>query len=1186
MMSDGQVIDLTRQLSTDGNSIQDYIEKFISCQLLSQRISSDEYEQDPNSSKEILEFLRNSFGQISSAKLKLLLHENPNFITILLQNLSFFKYDSLISSSTSVVKDFEIFNLTLECFLSILNALENYLFIIIPQEAKDALEEFTSILSSCVASRKNDAVVPLEHCKTIIFTFRILTLLFLILDDNQQPDSVNSEDGHILVSLKENYFENISHITTILSSSSLSSELYGRTFALTLQKYSYKLVSKIISDLHVYCLQFLKSTVGKNKKTIHEELRNLRSIQEYNKLLTVCCFHEKILCHPIIIQCLLKCHAAICSFLLISVVNTHASLNTMESSNKTGHASIPLTSPQKSAGIPTQKNTLSSYYPVKNNNPQQDNSGNLQFSIKKRNYDEFSSANESAAHHKHKIEEISSIFSELFDLEHDLISSFLFQLYLSIVNSLSASSTGNVAWKYNYSARSFPQLITIFIPFLLIPYSSLKKVSRHLLLLLLCHYHQQMNLFSPPNNLVLLSKSQESLLNKEIPSLQMIFSLAPTKISHANSANYRTNHFISLLQGISMILNDETMGNYYLEHIHSDGRNREDEYFSTNDKEKNEDYEMKQRKLIIKSFPELLELLLTFYNYFSSKLIANSVSEEQKDEFSEFEKELINLIKTLISWKYVIRNNLTFSNLCIQAMKNGLKEAVKLIPAEVVSASLGAAGGKVITTAKKQEIVIHEDIDDMFANLEEEEQTKLNPYRLTHEQLKKRQRIYGVEEEEKEFEDKQRQWISAKTPAEKLATQLKQYRPTQQQQEQQHSTRQLPQSLIAKSGVVSDKDWERQKDKLKHDKEMARKKFLENQQSSKTNAMEEVTSPFTLKKKFSSSFITMDENPFDDQQRNKFISEHDVAAVQLPEKQPVMLLDIHSYMKKDDEKDKENKQQRKKELSAEEKNLLEARRIMEMISRDVYYQQKNIYLDEKIGDSILSISVDPICKEIVNFSLPKLLKEQIEEDSKRSLQYQQQFSSTTVPKDVPKSKEVEEGEEPETEGDENEKGKQKFEALPVRFNTTDQYINAYQPLLIEEFKAALISVLINEDNNQTQGNHAFRYQSEDKDKEFREIYYKSELIVIKPNDSSLMEAQISLDYQYYDNSSNAANNTNSNSNSNNNNNNNSNKNFSHRNLYQYELQKDELVLIFRNTFPKGTARNHFFSFFTSLMFFS
>jgi hypothetical protein len=1086
-----ETIDLTRQTSTDrekaSHLIEQYVDDYLKKKIYSSFPSSASVLKKEDATG-VVEELSRVFNEISNEKLKRLIEENASFVTVLLSNLSLVSFnESVLHSAT-----FKEYSITLNLFSSIFFALKDSLFMVTETSAKDLFYTFTLICSSSLSLKttspsSSSSSSFMEYDKTISVFFRIISSLYLIIRSSSSVTELEEFER-----IKDKYYQLFSLILTALSR---ASEVFNRVISKALQDYLFWLPVEIIGDLLSQLHSF-----NRDKKTIHSSI-----IEEYNKLLTALCFHSEINLFPIIIQNILKSYAAICSFVLMKATSSASPLSVdLKSSSvlpsKKREATAALT-----VTVSPQKNTLSHYFPTIKSNDTTD------IQIKKRSYDEFSSSSSNLQ----KSNDLSSQLFSLFNPQHDLISQFLSFLYQCLLK-------GN--WNYDYTPpKSYEQLLKICIPFLFMTnHHSLRMISRHLLHLLFCCKENpskfaSIKASSLSSASILLSF--EGLLSKEQLTLSMIF--------HTKSSLFSC---YQLLEGIMMIVNDD------LNQSHSDDDEDEEKLESERQPAKT------GKKLLSLSFNEILECLLRYYVSYSPS------NENERSAYEAFTALLDEFLSFLFLSDYTDFNNVV-EGLLIQGKGKNLLNAVKLLilkereqemPLTKHSKDIPARSSnqhKIVplshfpsssSSSKKKD-----DVLDLFASLEEEE-TKQNPRNLTEGQLKKRQRIYGVDDEigEKDWmwieNDRNNQYPPRYDPSRGNSS----HRVLPSTVKSHHSSSTYHQSsLISKAGV--DVNWNQQMNELKKEKQSARQRVESAGVDKKRDSESRKEKPGKQLER-QSSFITLDDEGVYHGVRRGNADAAEESKTETPVKKPVVLFNIHEYMKKEENNGSNTNND---DLPPDKDTLLleEARKMFDMISRESLYHHTANYPDEeeRIGESILSVSIDSICKEILNLHLTGLVSSELE------------------PGEV---KGGEDSSNPMSRSGSLHPSSTELKPLPIRFNTAEQYISLFQPLLVEEFKAALTSVLLNEDGSSSNNAaNSYRYSSSGSDKEFREIYCKSEIIVIKSTDKELMETQIKLDMNHPQNQGLSVADGGKAGNNNNNN--------VQRRIM--DLQKDELVLIVR-----------------------
>jgi hypothetical protein len=1082
-----ETIDLTRQISTDREKLSQLIDQYVNDYLKKKIYSSfpsTSLSLKKDDGSVVVEDLSHAFNQISNDKLKRLIEENASFVTVMVSNLSLVSFKESVNQPNGLKE----YSVALNLFSSVFFALNDSLFMLTETTAKDLFYTFTLVSSSCLSLKTSSSSSSvMEYDKIISVFFRIISTLYLMVRSSSSITEYEEFER-----IKGKYYEILSLTLTALSG---ASEVFNRVISKALQPYLFKLPLEIIEELHS---QLNSSILG--LKSLYAS-----TIEEYNKLLTTLCFHSEINLFPMIIQNILKSYAAICSFLLMNATSTASSVDMKTSS----------VLPKKKESISTasgvtlspQKNTLNHYFPSMKSNDTAD------LHIKKRSYDEFSSP--SSTNLQKTNADLSTQLFSLFNPQHDLISQFLSFLYQCLLNG---------SWNYDYTPpKSYEQLIKICIPFLfMINHHSLRNISRHLLQLLLCSKEDSSKFTSIKSSSMATTSillSFEGLLNKEQLTLSAIFY---SKVSLFSC--------YQLLEGIMMIVKDDL-----------NQSNTDDE-----DEERLEEVQRQAKtgkKLLCFSFNEMLECLLKYYLSYSPS------NQYEQSSFEAFTSQLEEFLSFLVSWNYSEFNNVV-EGLLIQGKGRSMLNAVKLL-------NVKEKAQEVLLSKHVKETLPHhhpsnqhkivplshyppssssskkkDDVLDLFASLEEEE-TKLNPRNLSDAQIKKRQRIYG---EDNEIDEKNWSWIEN--------DRNNQYPPRYDSGKGRcSSSRVLPStvkshnsssiyhqsSLISKAGV--DVNWKQQMNELRKEQQVARQHVVSTGDDKRKDV--ELRQEKQGKMERQSFFISMDdEGKYHSVHRDKG-DENKEEKGETPVKKPVVLFNIHEYMKKDENTTTHNPNSDGQPQDKDSLLLEEARKMFDMISRESLYHHTAQYPDEeeRIGDSILSVSIDSICKDILNLHLTGLV------------------SSETEPGEV---KETDQS-NPLTRNGSLNPSSVELKPLPIRFNTAEQYISLFQPLLVEEFKAALTAVLLNEDSNSSNNAaNSYRYSSAGSEKEFREIYCKSEIIVIKSTDKELMETQIKLDMNHPQNQGLGVSNGGKSG---------GNDNTNQRRIM--DLQKDELVLIVR-----------------------
>lgn len=1165
------VIDLTRQPSLEVNSVQTLMENYITSRLqrsfsidetdsshISTVITLSPLQERPNlfrststqKPKDILLELRNKFNQSTNSKMKLVIQENSNFLSVLTQNFTFFHFQMILQKTfpdsakhrgtpktlNSSLEPLEEWSAALDCLLSILLPLEDYFFLLSEQRPKEFFNDFHLILVQILKEYQDrlgdngqnnlfNVSLKATLMKIIVNTVRALGLLLCIIDSHtDEEDEIMQEreksslynpaviDKSLLPRTNERFklklFENISQILTILSD---DVELYGRAIASALQKYLFRLTERITTSLHqffTYVLTIPPSSPLPSSEQLLEKVQQLPIIQEYQTILTTICSHHLIYLYPVLVQSVLKCHAALCSFLEMAapVITTNGSLSS--SSTAPPPNSQLRTSqlmPQKgsltfSSSTSTQsKNPLNQFFQFKNDT--------VDLTIKKRSFEEMNAASSMSLREK-RLQEILTLFKrftsnllEMFELAHDIISQFLFSLYIHLYPS-SSPSGNNSTWNYAYSGKACNQLITILTPFLFISaHHSISKISK-LILATIIRFETMKATDTKPSYPQFKSISSVTASN-DIPSIQALFSSLDKK-SLIYSASFVT--------GVSMILKDEKGSEVHLQFLQLLTDTAKS---STNTNLIMKTYHIKA--LLFTDLTGIIDNCLRIFLQFHSTGIPPEVEAEKSnyivllielfvclcDRYEQFSYDQYQkaIVKQWIDNLQIVTPPL--EKLLIHCMQRDLAIVSRFLDLFAPSTS------KAHAVVEKQK---EGGISDIWSKLEEEEDKRsLNLQN-------KRQKIQNLLDDDGRFK-KQRE---EETEAESL---WKWMDASRMQDKQTHPRGSLPTSASASTSKRNEpsSDWKKQLELLKKEQELARLKAKPGSTPASTSETSKtaMAPPPSLKRQSSPSFFAID----DETEGKKVDDEEEVI------KQPVVLFNIHEYMKDS------SKNQQNKNLSDEQKAIVETKRMLDMIEqRDRYLHQFTNYSEggdfANIGDSIMSVSIDPICKEILSLGLSSLL-----------LEYEEKEEET---------KEVEDGEvvvrkkKPEAEQQKSATSKQNFQPLPIRFTTAEQYISSFTPLLVEEFIAALTNVLINEDQG---GSQSWRYTGgaagTESGKEFQEILVQSELLVAKSTDKELMEVQVRLEDRLEDKDGKKGG---------------SNKN------RQLDLQKDELVLILKGHF--------------------
>ena len=91
-----------------------------------------------------------------------------------------------------------------------------------------------------------------------------------------------------------------------------------------------------------------------------------------------------------------------------------------------------------------------------------------------------------------------------------------------------------------------------------------------------------------------------------------------------------------------------------------------------------------------------------------------------------------------------------------------------------------------------------------------------------------------------------------------------------------------------------------------------------------------------------------------------------------------------------------------------------------------------------------------------------------------------------------------------------------FEKVPIRFLDESQYISKFEPLLVDEVKAALVSQIMQWRSSSSGGSHKMRYNSHNAssgskgsfDREFTVVTMKCTGTVVRPSCKEIAEVQL------------------------------------------------------------------------------
>jgi hypothetical protein len=383
---------------------------------------------------------------------------------------------------------------------------------------------------------------------------------------------------------------------------------------------------------------------------------------------------------------------------------------------------------------------------------------------------------------------------------------------------------------------------------------------------------------------------------------------------------------------------------------------------------------------------------------------------------------------------------------------------------------------------------------------------------------------------------------------------------------------QIPKMM--KTTIVSkDKDeaiWKQQMQEMrKANEELRRQRQLQQQQTISTNSSSSsANSTFNMKSR--TSFLdTEDSRP------TKYAS-GTVSKTEEEQYHHTVLLDVRRKQGNSTSSSNTNTDDNNSINSSSSTNMVDE----ESRKRSLFMQQLDqLYNMSSTGslcsnvtaDSLVSSSVDPICIEILKLRMDQVLLQAEEEEKQMKTQSNNQSNSNGnnsnsngSSKSSASSKSISSANNHDKNVSidnnttnaatiakkSNSKDSVQY-ALPMSFVDEHKYIAAYQPLLIEEFKAALVSYILNTnpvDVIESLGSSTSNSSSTStRGREFETIELRCDTILQRQGESQLMEAEV---HRVYNNSDTSTNSSTTRSSS-------------------ADLVKDELVLIIKKELPPG-----------------